>query len=100
MAFLFRLPLLLQQLSDLGIDYGNQFKSNPASNDEFICRVREYAIQQVLRDMKNRARIPVPNSHLLVGVADEGPAYVKSGYSNIYHLKENQIYGSSVLSGR
>ena len=48
-----------------------------------------------LREMKFKARIPVPHSHQLVGVADEGQAYIKEGVdpANIFTLHEKEIYG-------
>ena len=45
--------------------------------------------------MKFKARIPVPHSYQLVGVADEGQAYIKEGVdpANIFTLHEKEIYG-------
>lgn len=49
---------------------------------------------EILREIKHGARIPVPDSYLLVGVADEGPAYVgKPGYEKVHCLSEHEIYG-------
>lgn len=87
MGFQFRLPRLLERLDSLGVDATRNQEA-----DDFTRRVREHAIQHVLCDMKNRARIPVPRSYLLVGVADEGPAYTKQGYENVFQLGANQIF--------
>jgi RNA-dependent RNA polymerase len=48
-----------------------------------------------LRKVKYKAGIPVPNSYQLVGVADEGRAYIKEGAKedDVFTLKENTIYG-------
>jgi RNA-dependent RNA polymerase len=48
----------------------------------FLKRLLKFAVNHVLRDLKYKARIPVPKAWTLVGVADE------YGY-----LKENEIYG-------
>lgn len=58
----FRLPSILLQLEKLGI--------NSLPDDEFYKQVLEYGMNHVLRDLKNRARIPVPGAWTLVGVAD------------------------------
>jgi RNA-dependent RNA polymerase len=50
-------------------------------------------MNDVLRDIKHSARIPIPESYLLVGVADEGPAYKKAGLTNVYILPEGNIFG-------
>jgi RNA-dependent RNA polymerase len=65
------------------------------TDNAFLNQIRHFALTHVLRDIKHRARIPIPGGWLLVGVADEGPAYVDKGYENVYTLKEGQIFGSS-----
>jgi len=50
----------------------------------FLKRVLKFAVNHVLRDLKYKARIPVPNAWTLVGVADE--------YD---YLKADEIYGAS-----
>jgi RNA-dependent RNA polymerase len=50
----------------------------------FLKRLLKFAVNHVLRDLKYKARIPVPKAWTLVGVADE--------YS---YLGENEIYGGS-----
>lgn len=47
-----------------------------------------------LREMKFKARIPVPRSYQLVGVADEGHAYIKEGArpDKVFTLGEKQIH--------
>ncbi len=59
----------------------------------FLHSLIAYAQNHVLRDMKHNARIPIPDSYLLVGIADEGPAYEKEGAENVFTLKEGQIFG-------
>lgn len=51
-------------------------------NNPFYTRGINYAINDVLRSLKHKARIPVPDSHTLVGVADIHKV-----------LKEGQIFG-------
>jgi RNA-dependent RNA polymerase len=50
-------------------------------------------MMDIMRDIKHSARILVPDSHLLVGIADEGPAYVNAGFENVYCLAPGFIYG-------
>jgi RNA-dependent RNA polymerase len=65
-------------------------------DNPFFSQLRQVAKNDVLRDIKHSARIPVPDSYLLVGVADEGPAYEAAGDTNIFKLQESQIYGESL----
>ncbi|KAL0581139.1 hypothetical protein V5O48_000928 [Marasmius crinis-equi] len=58
----------------------------------FFKQLREVARMHVLREIKHDARIPIPDSHLLVGVADEGPVYEKDGHKDVYVLPEGHIY--------
>jgi RNA-dependent RNA polymerase len=67
-------------------------------SDPFFARLRNVAMNHVLRDIKHRARIPVPNSYQLVGVADEGPAYRKQGLENVLILENGQIYGRCLIT--
>ncbi|KAI6110431.1 RNA dependent RNA polymerase-domain-containing protein [Pisolithus croceorrhizus] len=82
----FWVPDILRRLNSLG------FESNPNQmqlplNTPFLLRLRSYAINHVLRNIKYRARIPIPESYMLPGVADEGPAYA-NGRNNVYCLPE------------
>jgi RNA-dependent RNA polymerase len=88
----FRLSFLLQRLEDLGLDLQAKHR-NPGIDNEFFRQLRQVAMNDVLRDIKHGARIPIPESHLLVGVADEGPAYRQAGYENVYELPPGKIYG-------
>ncbi|KAF7337989.1 RNA-dependent RNA polymerase [Mycena venus] len=87
----FRLPFLLQRLKELGFDLKAK-RHTPGIDNEFFTQLRQVAMNDVLRDIKHSARIPIPESYLLVGVADEGPAYKKAGYSNVYELPPGKIY--------
>lgn len=58
----FRLTSVLRGLEKLGV-----FN---LPNDSFYQRVLEYAVNHILRVLKNHARIPVPHAWTLVGVAD------------------------------
>jgi hypothetical protein len=50
--------------------------------------------------MKFKARIPVPRSYQLVGVADEGRAYINEGAQpdKVFTLREKEIYGMTRLA--
>ncbi|KAF5377659.1 hypothetical protein D9615_005257 [Tricholomella constricta] len=58
----YRLPSVMLGIQKLGID--NVYWST------FYHRMLEFAIHHVLRVLKNRARIPIPDAWTLVGVAD------------------------------
>jgi RNA-dependent RNA polymerase len=57
----FRIPSVLQHLEKIGVD---------AIPDPVFGRMQEFAVHHVLREMKHKARIPVPGGWILVGVAD------------------------------
>jgi RNA-dependent RNA polymerase len=89
----FRLDFILDRLMKLGLDLKSRNPEQRLDN-AFLGRVRHFAMTHVLRDIKHGTRIPIPKSWLLVGVADEGPAYVNAGYENIYVLPKGKIYGN------
>jgi RNA-dependent RNA polymerase len=70
----FDLPFLMEKLDAISIN-----------SDPFIRRLVEATYYSVMRDFKQRARIPVPQSWTLVGVADEWEM-----------LGPNEIYGESL----
>lgn len=72
-------------------------------NNSFLSSTLKFAEFHVLREIKHRARIPVKDSYVLVGVADEGPEYRGRGIKRIneqkvYCLIEGNIYGASLKS--
>lgn len=91
----YRVSYILERLRDLGLDLGisAQLTKSPDIDNPFLRHLRQVATISVLRDIKHGARIKLPNSWLLVGVADEGPAYQDAGYDNVFCLEEGQIYG-------
>ena len=56
----FRLPSVMYHLHKLGV---------PMQKDPFYKHIMDFAINHVLRELKHRARIPIPG-YTLVGVAD------------------------------
>lgn len=95
----FRLKWILQRFRDLGLDIRSSSKGQ-SIDTPFLRLLRSVAINDVLRDIKHSARIPIPESYLLVGIADEGVAYEKAGYQNVYTLPEGQIYGGMPIHQR
>ncbi|KAJ3841711.1 RNA dependent RNA polymerase-domain-containing protein [Lentinula raphanica] len=94
----YRLPRILKQLA---VEYQAEITNSDNRvniDSKFLKGLRNVARMQVLKDIKHNARILIPDSHLLVGVADEGPAYVNDPSrpeftdENTYCLSENQIY--------
>jgi len=90
----YRLSHLLKRIEELGLDLtpGNRI---PSFDTPFFKQIREVSMLDVLRDIKHNARLRIPESYLLVGIADEGPAYQAAGKENVYSLPENRIYGVS-----
>lgn len=105
----FGLRYILEQLGKLGLDLKERparIDDDPADsekkvlNNNFMLSTLKFAEFHVLRDIKHRARIPVKDSHVLVGVADEGPEYRNRGEAKIngvkiYLLSEANVFGTS-----
>jgi RNA-dependent RNA polymerase len=89
----FRLSHTLKRIEELGLQL-NGHNRGPGFDTPFLRQVRRIAMNDVLRDIKHSARIPIPESYLLVGVADEGPAYEAAGYTNVYKLPQGHIFGA------
>lgn len=91
LGFGFRLSFLLEKLGSLGLELKSE---DPKLNldNKFMLNSLRFAEFHVIRDIKHRARIPIKDSHVLVGVADEGPAYKKSGMKKVYCLPQGSIY--------
>lgn len=97
----FHLAFIVESLSCLGLDF-TAHDSMQALGSEIFSRLLRYSINSVLRTMKHRARIPVPKSYKLVGVADEGVAYLdevgEEERGNVYTLPAGRIYGTYLNS--
>ena len=93
----FRLAFILEQLSKLGLDFeDNNEKKKKAIGGAFFERLLRFSMNHSLREVKFKARIPVPKSYQLVGVADEGQAYIKEGVNeeDVFTLGPGKIYGA------
>lgn len=90
----YRLSHLLKRIEELELDLIPR-KRIPSFDTPFFKQIREVSMVDILRDIKHSARIRIPESYLLVGIADEGPAYQAEGKKNVYILPENRIYGVS-----
>jgi RNA-dependent RNA polymerase len=91
----YHLGFILEQLLKLRLD----FKGGPgktAIKSAFFERLLRYSMHHALREVKFKARIPVPKSYQLVGVADEGRAYINEGVNEdeVFALKPGTIYGT------
>jgi RNA-dependent RNA polymerase len=92
----YHLGFILEQLIKLGLDFKDSIDKKPVKSAFFECLLR-FTIHHALREVKFKARIPIPNSYRLVGVADEGRAYVENeGFNedDVYTLKPGTIYGT------
>lgn len=100
---MFRVTFILEQLYLLGLDFKNDVdKKKKAIESAFLGRLLRCSMGHALREVKFRARIPVPNSYQLVGVADEGQAYIREGADpgDVFTLPEGHIYGTAYLLSR
>ena len=109
----FSFRFVLEQLGKLGLDLKKRAEiaridddpddvSDPERSvlkNDFLLSTLKFAEFHVLRDIKHRARIPIKDSHVLVGVADEGPEYRGRGIRKIdgkklYLLTANDVFGA------
>lgn len=93
LCYNFRLAMILKRLSTLDLELKPNRFQRPLDTP-FFARLRACAISHVLRAVKYEARIQIPDSYMLVGVADEGPAYVKNNLQNVYCLPQGKIFGT------
>lgn len=87
----FRLASTLRRLNTLGLELSPTHLQRNIDTP-FLAQLRACAINHVLRAVKHDARIPIPNSYMLMGVTDEGPAYEKKGHTNVFKLPPGKIY--------
>ena len=87
----FQLSRTLEHIRNLGLDL---MDTTLHFDTPFLHQIRQVCKKDILRDIKHKARIPVPDAYVLVGVADEGPAYIAAGEENIFTLPENCIFGT------
>ncbi|KAL0581131.1 hypothetical protein V5O48_000920 [Marasmius crinis-equi] len=92
-GFKYDLAYVLTELEKLG----GQIKdlhdgSGSCINNQFLALLCDVGEKHVLREIMHDARILIPRSHHVVGVADEGPAYRDREYDNVFCLEPGQIY--------
>ena len=92
LGYKYHLEFIMSHLFRLGLDWKGSLAKKKLDNP-FLERLMQCATQDSLRTMKHRARIPVPESYQLVGVADEGKAYIEEGKKNVLTLEEGTIFG-------
>lgn len=91
----YRLSYVWQLLNAIQMGMEHEKNIRMVLKDPFFERLVQFAKNDVLRSIKHNARIPVHDNFLLVGVADEGPAYEAEGCTNVFKLEEGQIFGRS-----
>ncbi|KAI0284919.1 RNA dependent RNA polymerase-domain-containing protein [Russula brevipes] len=89
----FHLAFILNHLTKLGLGPKDTFDTRAFRNG-FLGRLLRDSTHHVLRELKYHARIPVPGSYQLVGVADEGQGYIREGADpkKVFTLKKGHIY--------
>ena len=78
----------LKELQIIDRSMERQIISSP-----FFSRIARYSVNSLVRDMKYRCRIPVPQSWKLVGVVDEGPVHEEGGEEDMFTLESGEIFG-------
>ncbi|KAF8260153.1 RNA dependent RNA polymerase-domain-containing protein [Lactarius quietus] len=80
-------------LNKLGLDFKHG-TNKTAIGRPFYERLLRYSMTHLLREFKFKAHIPIPKSYQLVGVADEGRAYIEAGLKeeDVFTLKPGSIY--------
>ncbi|KAI0635910.1 RdRP-domain-containing protein [Trametes polyzona] len=73
----FGLRWILQHLQRAGMCMRRERTTPDVMDNEFILRLVRYAQSHILREIKHDGRIPIAQANQLVGVADEGPAYLQ-----------------------
>ncbi|TFK28493.1 RdRP-domain-containing protein [Coprinopsis marcescibilis] len=81
----FRFPKLLDDIEALG------GLSLEEIDTPLLKNLRQTAFNSIMAEIRYDARIPVPDSYMLVGVVDEGHLYQEK-YRNVFTLSPNQIY--------
>ena len=89
----YNLNHIFHQLNSLGLDFSRVGDSTQIIQSSFLRSIIHCSVNTVLQDVKYGARIRVPDSWKLVGVADEGPAYRPLEDEKVYSLKEGEIFG-------
>jgi len=109
----FSLRFVFEQLGKLGLDLMKRpeiarIDDDPSDvydperrvlKNNFLLSTLKFAEFHVLRDIKHRARIPVKDSYVVVGVADEAPEYRnrrinKINGQKIYYLTSTDVFGA------
>jgi RNA-dependent RNA polymerase len=95
----FHLAFILNHLTKLGLGPKDTFDKRAFRNG-FLGRLLRDSTHHVLRELKYHARIPVPGSYQLVGVADEGQGYIREGTDpkKVFTLEKGHIYGMFLRS--
>ncbi|KAL0061487.1 hypothetical protein AAF712_011710 [Marasmius tenuissimus] len=99
----YNLSYILKELARLGGRMGNSTDVHPGTpvDNPFLTLMRDIGEKHVLREIMHDARILIPGSHHLVGVADEGPGYRgQAGYENLRCLKPHEIYVCTQKHGK
>ncbi|KAI9428733.1 RdRP-domain-containing protein [Lactarius indigo] len=89
----YHLTFIFEQLNKLGLDFQNGINKTAIERPFFEGLLR-YFMNHALREAKFKARIPVPKGYQLVGVADEGRAYINEGLkeADVFTLRPGFIY--------
>ncbi|KAI0719267.1 RdRP-domain-containing protein [Cerioporus squamosus] len=90
----FGLSFILKYLESAGVGTRKEAGKGKAYTleNDFIRQLVKFGQTHVLREFKHEARIPIKDAHQLVGVVDEGPAWLAAGMKDVFCLQEGQIF--------
>ncbi|KAI0749297.1 RdRP-domain-containing protein [Daedaleopsis nitida] len=88
----FGLRWIMQHLAEADMGMQRSERKKHTLDNKFIRRTLEFAQMHCLAEFKNKGRVPIGDAHQLVGVVDEGPAWVAAGVKDTFCLKTGEIF--------
>ncbi|TFK84610.1 RdRP-domain-containing protein [Polyporus arcularius HHB13444] len=88
----FGLRYTLQYLEKAGMGTRKESGKAHTMDNAFIHRLVKAGQTHIMREFKHEARIPIKDAQQLVGVVDEGTAWLEAGVKDVFRLKEGQIF--------
>jgi RNA-dependent RNA polymerase len=86
----------LTRLEALGFDITAK-AGKPLAESKFLGQLRFTCLLSILYEIKDHARIKIPDSYFLVGTVDEGPAYEERGTENVWKIPNDNVCSENLL---